>query len=212
MKRRWTVLALIGMVALGASPFADPEYVRRLEAENKLLKAQVDNLKRRLADKNPLPPATRPAVPTFRTPKDCWTNPDSFIEHVRIRDILGLRNPKESPQAWLDKNKGFAGKAILWRGTRGNAISWPMKKLAQVEVSAGKIGNVTLTIMRGVHAWKDKKGDSVTAEGIIEKIEIRPAEIKDGQIVHGAIMVQIQGGIRPSPRGRKVSWKRTNHP
>ncbi len=201
MNRRWIVLALIGMVALGANPETLNEKVRRLEAQNKLLASQVASLKRKLAIKNP-PPATRPVVPVFRTPRRCWSDADLFIEHVRIRDIMGLRKPDDSPAAWLKKNKGFVGRAVTWRGVVVNSVGRAATKTVTTEVAVGRHGLLTLQVVRGYRDWKEKKGDVVVAEGIIEKIDIQPTEVQDGQVVHGAITVHITGGLQQAQRIR----------
>ena len=197
MTRRWIVLALIGMVALGANPESLNEKVQRLEAENALLKAQVASLKRKLAAKDPLPPATRPAVPVFKTPKDCWQDADLFIEHVRVRDILGLRKPSESPKAWLEENKGFVHKTVTWRGT----VKYDERHrgVKSITVMVGKHGGLALRVF-GSRSKRVFKGTPVIAQGLIQGIEIEPAEVKDGQIIHGAITVQVQGGLRPAPK------------
>ena len=156
MSRRWIVLALIGMVALGATPESDSKRLRRLEAENRLLKAQIASLKRKLAARKPKAtsrPASKPAQPassatspaatnpskpqaaertyTFTVlEKDprMWTDIDFLARQIQLRQRLAGLVDKESPHQWVLRNGGFVGQKVQWK-----AVSYGRKRLSQAQ-------------------------------------------------------------------------------
>jgi len=134
---RWIVLALIGTVALGAAREGTSEIIRRLEAEVKLLKAQVHSLKRKLADKKPAA-ATRPTLPKahpVRAPKTIpprgakvfaykftiyehnpkwWTDAQVLQDEMAARARIRRLEPGQGLRAWLARHKDFVGQKIQW--------------------------------------------------------------------------------------------------
>lgn len=133
-KRRWIVLALIGMVALGASRESTSDIIRRLEAEVKLLRAQIHSLKRKLADKKPVAssrPASKPVRPPATiTPKGArvfsykftvyehnpkwWTDAQSLQDEMTTRNKLQRLEGTQGVEAWMARHDYFAGKKVQW--------------------------------------------------------------------------------------------------
>lgn len=132
--RRWIALALIGMVAVGARRESTSDIIRRLEAEVRLLKAQVRSLKRKLVDKKPIAsssPASKPVRPLATiTPKGArvfsykftvyehnpkwWTDAQVLQDEMTARARIRRLEPKQGLTTWLARHKDFVGKKIQW--------------------------------------------------------------------------------------------------
>lgn len=191
---RTAIVILLSGALLGVSP----------QQEIASLKIQVKSLERQLvmaraqADK-----AGGPILRVPNAPREYWSDADLFAEHIKLRDILGIRKPDESPAAWLKRNKGFVGRAVTWRGAVLDYVSHAAGRVGgnvqysyNYKVAAGQRGILILQVRREKRYWKLKMGVSVIAKGTIEGINIQPMEIKDGQVVHGAIVVHVKGALQ----------------
>jgi len=110
---------------------------RLLQAENKLLKAQIAVLKKKLGLGPVTKPTTKPAttqpttqsstqpstqpakggpIKTFAIHNDAkawWADPAALTFEVRLREVLAATIPAEAPAPWLIRNKFHAGKEPL---------------------------------------------------------------------------------------------------
>lgn len=131
MNRRWIALVLIGIVAIGANPESTSEIIRRLEAEVRLLRAQVHSLKKKLADQQPVVatrPTSQPTKPkapkggktsayeftVYETNPKWWTDARSFQDEIDTRNQLQRFQPQQSPEAWAARHNHFVGKDVQW--------------------------------------------------------------------------------------------------
>ena len=190
---RTAIVILLSGVLMGVGP-EDPQ--REVAA----LKIQVRALERQLAMTRAA--ADRAGGPVLRmpnAPKAYWVDPDLFAEHIKVRDILGLCKPADSPKAWLVRNKGFVGQTMTWRGVVVNDVS--RSGVVTTEVAAGKHGMLTLQVLRGKRTHLSpfpmfKKGAVVAVKGTIESILIEPTLVVTGQPVHGTITIGLKGSLQ----------------
>ena len=118
-------LAVVG-VALATAAFCSGDSrvedagsrLRRLEAENMLLKSQIRSLKGRLAGSASKPSSTSVAAAVvlgLRSERPSfWRVPAEVEEQIAIRKALGARTRSKRPREWLEKNKGFVGREVVW--------------------------------------------------------------------------------------------------
>lgn len=125
------MIASIVILGLTAGVFAaetSEEKIRRLEAENRMLRAQVRTLKEKLAENGATTaPAPRRLVPVAANPKGTvivklpenekrwWSDLPAFVKHVRLRSVIGADYPMQSLTAWLERNKKFENTQVRWR-------------------------------------------------------------------------------------------------
>lgn len=133
-------ICLVAVIAIGAIDDLTPqEELRDLRAVNKMLKAQIHALKRRLAAATSKP-ATRPTSGAASRPKPgtvpdvkgeagstaftvilyednpkWWVDLAALAKEVATRHAIRQLAPKHAVNVWLDNNKGFIGKPVKWK-------------------------------------------------------------------------------------------------
>ncbi len=183
---RTVMITLLSGVLLGVSP----------QQEIAALKVRVRGLERQLVmakAKAEHPEPERLQLPN--APKAYWTDPDLFAEDMLIRDIIGVRQSDDSPAVWLERNKGFVGQKITWRGVVQNRTSGS-RDASHHRIAAGELGLMTLQFIRGKDSRGFKNGTSVIARGTIDGIGIEPTKIKNRQVIHGEITVHVKGTLQ----------------
>lgn len=134
------LLVALGMVAMcassGRAETGQDAQIRRLFAENRLLKAQIKTLQKKLGIGPAVMPTTRKATTQkATTPKATtqeaktgptktfaiheanpawWRDPAAFTFEIHLREILAPTLPTEAPSTWMMRNKLLAGKKLAW--------------------------------------------------------------------------------------------------
>jgi len=121
-------LALL-LAAAAASPAADPTVdavdelrneVRKLQAENRRLKARIETLQKQLRDASPEAPSQKGrkrgamSITLYDEDSNWWRDVASMAEQVRVRTRLFPAGHAKSTEKWLQANKGFVGRRIDW--------------------------------------------------------------------------------------------------
>ncbi len=209
MNRRWIVLALIGMVALGAQPETDTEKVRRLEAENRMLRAQVASLKRKLAGKKPTTPAptTRPALPpgtkaltltVKENDESWWSDLPSFAKEIQTRLPLAEVFPDESLAAWAGRHKNFVGAQVTWK----------IQVMKVRQFSEADASREYYQAKGAVKEWQSKLARALKAKGRPETLK----ELRDRarrQIAEAEANTEIFGAMKDKGGGAKITARDT---
>lgn len=122
------LLAVAGVLALCASfapaQITEEAQIRLLRAENRLLKAQVKALQKKLGMGPAVKATTQPAdtpktgpTKTFAIHEDSptwWQDPAALTFEVHLREILAPTMPLEAPATWMMRNNFMAGRELNW--------------------------------------------------------------------------------------------------
>ena len=123
MIRKQLVILAILALCISAAPAQDDDGAaayRLLQAENRLLKAQLKALKAKYG-LGPITsnPTTRRAESgkTFALHEDdpaWWRDPAALALQIRLRDLVGPSHPLEAPEPWMIRNTFLAGRELNW--------------------------------------------------------------------------------------------------
>ena len=123
MMRKMLVILAILALCVSSAPAQDDAGAaayRLLQAENKLLKAQ---LKARKAKYGLGPATSKPTTrragsgKTFSLSEDdpaWWRDPAALALQIRLRDLVGPAHPLEAPEPWMIRNKFLVGRELNW--------------------------------------------------------------------------------------------------
>jgi hypothetical protein len=135
------LLTLCSAMALGADTVTE---LRTVRAENRILKARITSLEKKLAEaeqaakdkasgagapaasesSKPSSPSAAPALrkPTgatkvfgiYENNPEWWRDPAVFLLEFSLRDMVQVQDPKEAVSEWLVRNKNFVGEDVNW--------------------------------------------------------------------------------------------------
>jgi len=139
MKRLAAIFPMIPFLVAADNP-VESELIR-LRAENKMLKATVAYLQKRLKAREPATqpnePATQPKEPATsnnivivlpETDEQWWVDADRFVAQFRWRRLVSWAYPEKSLADWLGLRNHFRGQAIKWRVPVGSQKRISMKQ------------------------------------------------------------------------------------
>ena len=156
-----------------AAPAADKDAeIKRLQAENRMLRAQNKALKKKLAGPTSRP-ATKPVsgrVVTLRVQENnprWFTDAKLFAKEIDTRRTIARLHPKESPEAWLKRHGNFVGRGVTWK-----VVPSEFRVLSAADASRRYVGSVESRKRHETHlkALKKTQGEYIGNERRSDKI------------------------------------------